>query len=631
MKQSLERRIENVLIKRMDDGIFSDYPMMSEGELLNDKSKESFMRWLAWSALMHLDWSKQCFESPIYALNNKPLNIPYKSAEYCRSDVYLDNLITILVSDIIDKEEMSIPLSFSPEVDVKKYTGDSATEGVAPEFDIKIDGNKFLYKEILGYIFFRNILRESVMNGIVAIKQNDISPYVDQAYRLFKINHATARKYLFKNINEAMSKVDQISGLETIGVDIESKIGGKVYAINPQLRVLGNIDQTNTGIIGALLLMDIANIIIKHQEIIPDKSDIPKEVQDDLKEFDRQKMLTKQKVKFVWKGMIEDNLRDHKGISNTPSFPPDGKGMTYKYPKLKEAVERGIRFAPEDFNYRMHLAAEMEELISSDYKFPEATEEYLKTIIKAVWSQKIIEYIHVGHTVNRIDDYLSETNDCLSFGGKYETQGLSFLKEKNAAFIGITGHQLWYEEVSDESERPNEEVNALYTYNYGRLLTVKAKLENKHVLYVDGLSGQKNLDLLIGWEEQLTRAAIKYANIKKLDGILFNMNPLGSLGKGRFSHQYASYVAKFLGLEKDVDYTYERKEPKGIKFFRLKNPEWRFVELKRSTNDALLMEGLLVSPEEIRSPPTLIVNGGYCAGIYLSKENAKGLTPTNKS
>jgi hypothetical protein len=125
-------------------------------------------------------------------------------------------------------------------------------------------------------------------------------------------------------------------------------------------------------------------------------------------------------------------------------------------------------------------------------------------------------------------------------------------------------------------------------------------------------------------ESKLYESIEEVAKKNNFDSVFFDLNPLN---RSKHSHRFAKYVADRVGLEEDVDYEYLKKNV-GTKenpthrkqtMFKLKNPEWKKITIKRDggLEGKLFLESILQKPGVIPEKPDLVYDEGYVAGYLL--------------
>jgi len=228
--------------------------------------------------------------------------------------------------------------------------------------------------------------------------------------------------------------------------------------------------------------------------------------------------------------------------------------------------------------------------------------------------------IKIEFNENRLDDYFSDCNDCLSANGKYSGEAQNFILNSYAAMLSINSY--W-------AGRGTKKVFSKETI--GRVISCVSEIDGKKALYIAGFSGEYQVTHVPNWKKELYQTILETAKLNKdiVDGIFFDLNPRN---RDLLSHKWTEYVAIQLGLEEDIDYSYELKNLSTDKFkthrqrklFELINPSWTKIKILRDEGleGKFFLESVMQEPKNKEIgygiSPDLVYDKGYVVGKYLA-------------
>jgi len=239
---------------------------------------------------------------------------------------------------------------------------------------------------------------------------------------------------------------------------------------------------------------------------------------------------------------------------------------------------------------------------------------------------KYIDKIRIEFNDHGLEDYLNNLvfrisykdkyhmiNDCLSYQGKYEDEGVNFILNPYSCFLNIN------------------RIGFNLKENLGRAIITKAKINNEDVFYVAGFSGGVMLSKIPNWEKYVYEGIVKLGKINKT-GIFFDLNPRNT---SKYSHEFAYHCAQNVSLKENLDYTYNEtklatKEFKSNRkeiLFKLIKPKWHEIEVKisRHIKGNLFLESIMPAPENKYDKEVYFINRdnnkGYVSGYLVDYKN----------
>jgi hypothetical protein len=344
------------------------------------------------------------------------------------------------------------------------------------------------------------------------------------------------------------------------------------------------------------------------------------------------KIMQKAKKKLSTKEDKQSGIEHEHFQKKKRYLKPDDNGMVDKYPTLKGISENKISLLLEGaYGIFKWGIEELIEYFTTDKKMSEFSLNYLDTVRKAPYNPNVLDKIYIELPSSGIENYFSETEDCLTKKEKFLEQGNNINRNLYSNFININAYEYYTLPKTTDREDFTEYIFNLdefkYGFNMGRAIVLDSIIGTDESLYVAGFSGTELLHLHNKWKEPLYEAIINYARANNSPNIFFDLNPLGRNTQSYFSHEWAAFIAEKCGLEKDKDYTFtwEGRKFSGTPVFKLINPEWQNIKLKRSDNvtGTFFLEGVMQQPKHKEGTPDMVYDKGYVIGKYIPLEELK--------
>ncbi|MGV8171875.1 MAG: hypothetical protein ACP5OA_04240 [Candidatus Woesearchaeota archaeon] len=307
-------------------------------------------------------------------------------------------------------------------------------------------------------------------------------------------------------------------------------------------------------------------------------------------------------------------------LKNEINFPEKEDINSYRFGKWSiENSDKKIK----SLKFGKELLIELKHYFETTKNFSEDLMEEIRLLQEMYDANIYANRLRFASNGNILDDFFSEREDCLSYKGKYSEASKNLLLNKYSLIHNISTICAY--------SKPREYEDNTSRKDLGRIISCVAKIEDKKVLYVAGISSNPELGCILEWKKGAYDAIIETArlNRRKIDGVFFDLNPRN---RDKLSHNWAEYVAKRAGLKKGVDYIYQNKNLSTKDFithrrgtiFELINPEWKEILILRSEGleGKFFLEGVMQEPKnkEIGPgiDPDLVYNKGYVIGKYVS-------------